>query len=56
LLAAWPRKSIEPMVLAVQGVVPKAVRAMPSVISEGRWDEERLRHRHWQEVEMALGD
>jgi SRSO17 transposase len=55
LLAAWPRKSIEPMVLAVQGVVPKAVRAMPSVISEGRWDEERLRHRHWQEVEMALG-
>jgi len=55
LLAALPRKSIEPMVLAVEGVVPKAVRAMQSFISEGTWDDERLLHRHWQEVEMALG-
>jgi len=55
LLAALPRKSIEPMVLAVEGVVPKAVRAMPSCSSEGTWDDERLLHRHWQEVERALG-
>jgi len=55
LLAALPRKSIEPMVLAVEGVVPKAVRAMQSFISEGTWDDERLLHRHWQEVERALG-
>jgi SRSO17 transposase len=55
LLAALPRKSIEPMVLAVEGVVPKAVRAMQSFISEGTWDDERLLHRHWQAVEMALG-
>ena len=55
LLAALPRKSIEPIVLAVEGVVPKAVRAMQSFISEGTWDDERLLHRHWQEVEMALG-
>ena len=55
LLAALPRQSIEPMVLAVEGVVPKAVRAMQSCISAGTWDDERLRHRHWQEVERALG-
>ena len=36
LLATLPRKSIEPMVLAVDGVAPKAVRAMQSFISEGR--------------------
>jgi hypothetical protein len=33
LLATLPRKSIEPMVLAVDGVAPKAVRAMQSFIS-----------------------
>ena len=34
-LAMLPRKSIEPMVLAVEGVAPKAVRAMQAFISEG---------------------
>ena len=42
LLATLPRKSIEPMVLAVEGVPPKAVRAMQSFISEGMWHDERL--------------
>ena len=55
LLAALPRKSIEPMVLAVEGVAPKAVRALQSFISEGRWDDEGLLHQHWKEVEMDLG-
>ena len=55
LLATLPRKSIEPMVLAVDGVAPKAVRAMQSFISEGQWNDERLLHQHWQEVEMDLG-
>ena len=50
-----PRTSIEPMVLAVDGVVPKAVRAMQSFISEGMWDDERLLHQHWKEVERDLG-
>ena len=54
-LATWPRKSIEPMVLAVEGVAPKAVRAMQAFISEGPWNDERLLHRHWQEVETDLG-
>jgi SRSO17 transposase len=55
LLAPLPRKSIEPMVLAVEGVAPKAVRAMQSFISEGTWNDERLLHQHWQEVETDLG-
>jgi SRSO17 transposase len=55
LLAALPRKSIEPLVLAVEGVAPHAVRAMQSFISEGRWADERLWHQHWKEVERDLG-
>ncbi len=55
LLATLPRTSIEPMVLAVTGVAPKAVRAMPSFLSEGMWDDARLLHQHWKEVETALG-
>ena len=55
LLATLPRKSIEPMVLAVEGVALKAVRAMQAFISEGPWNDERLLHRHWQEVETDLG-
>ena len=55
LLAPLPRKSIEPMVLAVDGVAPQAVRAMQSFISEGMWNDERLLHQHWKEVEVDLG-
>ena len=55
LLAALPRKSIEPLVLAVEGVVPPAVRALQAFISEGRWADERLLHQHWKEVERDLG-
>src|SRR5712691_1996323 len=55
LLATLPRKSIEPMVLAVDGVVPKAVRARQSFMSEGMWSDERLLHQHWKEVDTDLG-
>src|SRR6266568_5337525 len=55
LLATLPRKSIEPMVLALDGVAPKAVRAMQSFISEGQWKDERLLHQHWKEVATDLG-
>ena len=43
------------MVLAVEGVAPKAVRAMQAFVSEGPWNDERLLHRHWQAVETDLG-
>jgi SRSO17 transposase len=55
LLATLPRKSIEPMVLAVDGVSPAAVRALQAFISEGRWNDEQLLHQHWKEVETDLG-
>jgi hypothetical protein len=54
-LAPLPRQSSEPMVLAVEGVAPKAVRAMPSFLSEGTWNAERVLHQPWQAVETALG-
>ena len=54
-LATLPRQSIEPMVLAVDGVAPKAVRARQSLISAGQWNDARLLHQHWQEVEVDLG-
>jgi SRSO17 transposase len=55
LLAPVPRQSIEPMVRAVEGVAPQAVRAMPACISAGPWNDERRLPRHWQAVERDLG-
>lgn len=56
LWLAMPRKSIEPMVLALEGAKAKAVRTMPLCISDGAWDEDALLTRHWQEVEAYLGE
>jgi SRSO17 transposase len=56
LLLDLPRKSIEPLVLAVEGAQPQAVRAMQQFLSEGRWDDTALLHRHWQEVDQELGE
>jgi SRSO17 transposase len=56
LLLDIPRKSIEPMVLALDGANPNAVRAMQLFISEGAWQDGVLLERHWQEVEKDLGD
>lgn len=56
LLLELPRKSIEPMVLALEGANAKAVRTMQLFISEGAWDDDALLHRHWQEVETYLGE
>jgi len=56
LLAELPRKSIEPLVLALEGVHPHAVRAMQAFISEGAWDDDALLLRHWKEVAKDLGE
>jgi SRSO17 transposase len=56
LLSDLPRKSIEPLVLAVEGAQPPAVRAMQQFLSEGSWDDTALLHRHWQEVDRDLGE
>lgn len=56
LLADLPRKSIEPMVLALVGADRDAVRGLQHFISAGLWDDDALLRRHWQEVERDLGD
>jgi SRSO17 transposase len=56
LLLEIPRQSIEPMVLALDGAQPKAVRAMQLFLSEGAWDDQAILKRHWQEVDRELGE
>ena len=56
LLAELPRKSVEPMVLALEGANGRAVRTMQLFIREGAWDDEAILRRHWQEVDHALGE
>ncbi len=56
LLMQLPRKSVEPMVLAIEGASEKAVRAMQQFISEGAWDDGMLLHQHWREVDRDLGE
>lgn len=56
LLLELPRKSIEPMVLALEGANRNTVRAMQQFLSEGAWDDAPILRRHWQEVEHDLGD
>jgi SRSO17 transposase len=56
LLSDLPRKSIEPMVLALVGADRNAVRGMQQFLSAGTWDDAAILRRHWQEVEQTLGD
>ena len=56
LLLELPRKSIEPMVLALEGANRNTVRAMQQFLSEGAWEDDTILPRHWQEVDRDLGD
>jgi SRSO17 transposase len=56
LLLEMPRKSIEPMVLVLEGANANAVRTLQLFISEGAWEDGALLKRHWQEVEQDLGE
>jgi SRSO17 transposase len=56
LLLEIPRKSIEPMVLALEGPHAKAVRTLQLFISEGAWADDAILQRHWQEVDQVLGE
>ena len=55
LLLEIPRKSIEPMVMALEGPDPNAVRAVQQFLSKGAWEDDLILHRHWQEVDQDLG-
>jgi len=48
-----PRKSIEPMALAVAG---SRVRSLPRFLSETVWDEEQMRWNYHQRVADELGE
>lgn len=50
-----PRKSIEPMVLALDGPQPNAVRAMQQFIGEGAWDDDVMLAQHQRLVDETLG-
>jgi SRSO17 transposase len=56
LLLELPRKSIEPMMLALRGADRNAVRAMQQFLSEGAWDDTAILHRLWPEIDTDLGD
>jgi SRSO17 transposase len=51
-----PRKSVEPMVLALEGANAKAVRTLQLFLSEGAWADEPILQRHRQEVDQTLGE
>jgi SRSO17 transposase len=55
-LSDLERKTVEPMVHALRGVDPAAVRAVQSFLSEGAWDDAALLHRHQQLVGQGLGE
>lgn len=56
LLMQLPRKSVEPMVLAIEGADENAVRAMQQFVSEGAWEDAVLLDQHWREVDQDLGE
>jgi SRSO17 transposase len=56
LLLDLPRKSVEPMVLALEGANAKAVRTLQLFLSEGAWADEAILQRHRQEVDQTLGE
>jgi SRSO17 transposase len=55
-LSDLERKTIEPMVLALLGPEPNAVRAVEHFISQGAWDTSALIQRYQELVAEWLGD
>ena len=50
------RKSIEPMILGINGADLNAVRAAQQFVSAGAWDDTAILQRHWVEVDATLGE
>lgn len=55
LLLDIPRKSIEPMVLALEGPKGSAVRALQQFIGEGAWEDDTILAQHQRLVDETLG-
>lgn len=56
LLLELPRKSVEPMVIALRGSNSHDIRAMQQFLGEGSWVDETILQQHWSEVEHTLGE
>lgn len=57
LLLDIPRKSIEPMVIELQGRADgNAIRAKQQFVGQGGWADAAILSRHWQEVDVSLGE
>jgi len=51
-----PNKSVETMMLNLNGDEPQASRNMQHFLSQGSWQDSAILQRHWQEVRQDLGD
>ena len=56
LLLEMPRKSIEPMMLTLNGADPNGIRAMQQFLGDGAWHDGAILKRHWCEVDETLGE
>jgi SRSO17 transposase len=56
LLSPLERKSVERIVLGVEGVDRNAVRSLQCFISQGAWKDEPIVKQHWKEVDRDLGE
>ena len=51
-----PNKSVETMMLNLNGDDPQAIRNMQHFLSQGSWQDSAILQRHWQEVRQDLDD
>lgn len=56
LMLNLPNKSVETMILNLDGGDSNAIRNMQHFLSRGSWKDQAILCRHWQEVSQDLGD
>ena len=56
LLSEIENKSVEAMILHLEGDNPNAIRASQQFLGEGAWQDGPILTRHWQEVDKDIGD
>ena len=56
LMLTLPNKSVETMILNLEGDDPNAIRNLQHFMSEGRWADQPILRQHWQEVSEDLGE
>lgn len=56
LMSEIPNKSVETMMLHMNGDDSKAIRNMQHFLGEGSWQDKTILAQHWREVNQDLGD